>query len=94
MYNQYYCNTHRVTGGTTQQKRELTMGPDQDRSNRHQLRTVRQASRLLEIAPHTLRAWITARKIGSVRLGRCVRVPLAEVERLIDDGRIPARPLR
>ena len=60
-------------------------------SNRHQLRTVRQASRLLEISPHTLRAWIAARKVEVVRLGRAVRVPLTEIERLIDDGRIPPR---
>ena len=65
------------------------MGPDQDRSNRHQLRTVRQASRLLEISPHTLRAWIAMRKIGVVRLGRSVRVPQAEIDRLMDAGWIP-----
>ena len=70
------------------------MGINEDWTNRHQLKTVRQASRLLEISPHTLRAWIAARKVGVVRRGRAVRVPLAEIERLIDDGQIPARPLR
>jgi len=67
------------------------MGLNADRTNRHQLKTVRQASRLLEISPHTLRAWIGTRKVGVVRLGRAVRVPLIEIERLINDGQIPAR---
>ena len=63
-------------------------------TNPHQLMTVRQASRLLEISPHTLRAWIAARKVEVVRLGRAVRVPLADVERLIAEGRVPRRAVR
>ena len=69
------------------------MTQDQDRGNPHKLTTVRQASEILGISPHTLRAWIAMRRIGVVRLGRAVRVPLAEIERLIADGRIPRREL-
>ena len=67
------------------------MGLNTDWTNRHQLKTVRQASRLLEISPHTLRAWIAVRKVGVVRLGRAVRIPLTEIERLIERGQSPAR---
>jgi len=60
-------------------------------TNPHQLKTVQQASQLLQMSPHTLRAWIATRRIGAVRLGRAVRIPLTEIERLIERGQIPAR---
>ena len=62
-----------------------------DRKRTKQLATVRQAGQMLEMSPHTMRAWIAERKIGVVRLGRSVRVPLAEIDRLIDGGTVPAR---
>jgi excisionase family DNA binding protein len=71
------------------------MALDTDSSNRHQLKkgvlfTVQQASRILQLSPHTLRAWIAKRKVGVVRLGRVVRIQLTEIERLIEQGQIPA----
>ena len=81
-----------AVGCTAEQS--LGVPVDEDRTTRNQLRTVRQASRLLEISPHTLRAWIAAGKVEAVRLGRAVRVPMVEIERLIADGRIPRRVLR
>jgi len=70
------------------------MTQEQDRGNPQKLTTVRQASEILGISSHTLRAWIAARKVEAVRLGRAVRVPMTEIERLIADGRIPRRVLR
>ena len=55
-----------------------------------QLRTVEQAAADLSVSIHTIRAWVARRKIGSVRLGRAVRIPLAEIQRLIDAGTLPA----
>lgn len=54
------------------------------------LRTVEQAAVALAVSPHTIRAWVATRKIGSVRLGRAVRIPASEIERLIERGTVPA----
>ena len=59
-----------------------------------QLRTVEQAAEDLNLSVHTIRAWIAKRKIACVRLGRAVRVPVAEIDRLLDEGTIPAAPSR
>jgi excisionase family DNA binding protein len=55
-----------------------------------QLKTVEQAAADLSVSVHTIRAWIAKRRIGAVRLGRAVRVPSAEIARLIERGTIPA----
>ena len=52
-------------------------------------RTVQQAAEALNISEHTIRAWVARRKIGYVRLGRAIRIPIAEIERLLDAGRVP-----
>ena len=56
--------------------------------------TVRQAAERLGLRESTCRAWIAQRRIGIVRLGRAVRIPAEEVERLIANGTIPARERR
>lgn len=56
--------------------------------------TVRQASDRLGLRESTIRAWIAQRRIGVVRLGRAVRIPSDEVERLIAENTIPARKQR
>jgi excisionase family DNA binding protein len=56
--------------------------------------TVREAAARLGLRDSTLRAWIMQRRIGIVRLGRAIRIPLEEVERLIAEGTIPARMTR
>jgi excisionase family DNA binding protein len=53
--------------------------------------TVRQASEALNLSEHTLRAWIGSRRIGVIRLGRAVRIPHSEIERLLMQGAVPAR---
>ena len=56
------------------------------------LRTVEQAAGDLNVSTHTIRAWVARRKIGSVRLGRAVRIPSSEIARLIEQGTTP--PIR
>jgi excisionase family DNA binding protein len=57
--------------------------------------SVAEAAQSLGLRPTTIRAWLLRRKIGCVRLSaRCVRIPRAEIERLITEGRVPARELR
>ena len=53
--------------------------------------TVRLAAERLGLQESTVRAWIAQRRIGVVRLGRAVRIPLEEVQRLIAEGTIPAK---
>lgn len=45
----------------------------------------------LSIQPKTVWAWIGARKIATHRIGRCVRIPVSEVQRILDEGSQPAR---
>jgi len=58
------------------------------------LRTVKEAALDLAVSEHTVRAWVATRKIGSVRLGRAVRIPATEIERLIELGTVPALDAR
>ncbi len=52
---------------------------------------VRQAAAELGLSVACVRKWIAERRIGIVRLGRAVRIPQTEIERLIEEGRVPAR---
>ena len=51
--------------------------------------TVEQAAAALNVSKFTIRAWVARRKVGYVRLGRAIRIPVAEIERLLDSGRVP-----
>jgi excisionase family DNA binding protein len=50
-----------------------------------------EASELLALSQKTVWQWIAERRIGVVRLGRAVRIPLSEIERLMEEGTTPAR---
>lgn len=52
--------------------------------------TVAEGADVLGISIHTMRAWVAARKITAVRLGRAVRLPLASLRALIEDATVPA----
>lgn len=51
--------------------------------------TVSQAAIELGLSVHTIRAWIAKRQIEHVRLGRAVRIPFTEIERLVMRGTVP-----
>ncbi len=55
----------------------------------NQPRTVEQAAEELNLSPATIRAWIAQRRLGHVRLGRAVRVPAAEIQRVLEVGYVP-----
>ena len=59
-----------------------------------QPRTVSEAAQELNLQPSTMRAWIAQRRIGHVRLGRAVRIPAAEIQRLLEAGYVPAERSR
>lgn len=56
--------------------------------------SIAEAARRLGLKEGTVRLWISRRKIAHVKLGRAVRVPQEEIERLIRENTIPARPIR
>jgi excisionase family DNA binding protein len=51
---------------------------------------VPEAAEMLALSPKTVWQWIGERRFAVVRLGRAVRVPLAEIERLLEEGTTPA----
>jgi excisionase family DNA binding protein len=63
-------------------------------SGESQLLTSKQFAHAIGVSESCIRRWILDRKIGVVKLGRLVRIPRAEVQRLIDEGSIPMRPSR
>lgn len=58
--------------------------------NRTNLLSVPQAAAALNLKPATIRRWILTRRIGIVKLGRSVRIQEREIQRLIDEGYVPA----
>ncbi len=53
--------------------------------------TVAETAKELEVKPATVRSWVLARKIAFRKIGRSVRIPKAEIERIIREGTVPAR---
>ena len=53
--------------------------------------TVKQAATALTLCQMTVRLWIDDGKIGHVRLGRRVVIPLEEIQRIAKEGVPPAR---
>jgi excisionase family DNA binding protein len=51
--------------------------------------TVDQAAEALNVKKSTIRAWIAQRRLGHVRLGRAVRIPPSEIQRLLEAGYVP-----
>ena len=60
----------------------------------NQPRTVEQAAEELNLSRATIRAWIAQRRLGHVRLGRAVRIPAAEIQRMLEAGYVPAERAR
>lgn len=65
------------------------------RATGQQLLRISEAAEQLAVKESTIRAWLLARRISKVRVGRrAIRVPASEVERLISHGMVPARPAK
>ena len=52
---------------------------------------VAKAAADLGLSTHTIRAWFAQRRIAYVRLGRSIRIPAAEIVRLMESGYVPPR---
>jgi excisionase family DNA binding protein len=48
----------------------------------------------LGVNPRRVLHWVRIGRLGYVRLAGTVRIPPAEVARMIEQGRMPARPFR
>jgi len=58
------------------------------------LLSVQDFANSLNITVACVRRWILERKVTTVKLGRLIRIPATEVQRLIDSGMRPARSAR
>ena len=53
-------------------------------------RTVAEAADELGLSVYTVRSWIASRRLAHLRLGRAIRIPAAEVRRVIEASTVPA----
>ena len=53
-------------------------------------RTVAEAAMELGLSVHTIRAWVAGRRLAHIRLGRAIRIPAAEIRRVIERNTVPA----
>lgn len=51
---------------------------------------VKEAAPELSVSEKTLWTWIYKRQIGFVRIGRSVRIPQSEIDRLLEENFTPA----
>lgn len=51
---------------------------------------VPEAAEMLALSQKTVWQWIGERRIGVIRLGRAVRIPQSEIDRLMREGTTPA----
>jgi excisionase family DNA binding protein len=54
------------------------------------LLTIPQAAERLGLKPATVRFWVWTRKGEHVKIGRAVRIPEHAIERIIEQGTVPA----
>jgi excisionase family DNA binding protein len=58
------------------------------------LLSVQEFAAALNITVACARRWVLERKVTTVKLGRLIRIPAGEVQRLVESGLRPARPPR
>jgi excisionase family DNA binding protein len=51
---------------------------------------VAEAAEELGLSVHTIRAWVATRRLAHLRLGRAIRIPAAEIRRIIEISTVPA----
>lgn len=63
-------------------------------TKRQKLLTLEQAAERLGMKVVTIRMWAATRRIARCKIGRAVRIPETEIDRIIESSMIPARPER
>jgi excisionase family DNA binding protein len=56
--------------------------------------TIKETAEALNLSQACVRAWVARRKIGVIRLGRAIRIPSSEVQRLLTEDVVPAQVSR
>lgn len=56
--------------------------------------SVQEFSDALNITVACTRRWILERKIATIKIGRLIRIPASEVDRLVSAGLRPARDFK
>ncbi len=56
--------------------------------------TVRETAGALGLSESTIRSWLAQRRLGFVRLGRAIRIPVEEIDRVLAEGAVPAKERR
>ncbi len=59
-----------------------------------ELLNIHEAAHRLGLKASTLRAWVLARRIAYCKIGRAVRIPAFEIEKIVERGYMPAREVR
>ena len=59
--------------------------------NTNRLLTLREAAERTGFRESTWRSWILKRRVSYLKVGRSVRVAEADLERMIEQSRVPAR---
>jgi excisionase family DNA binding protein len=59
-----------------------------------ELMSVKEFAEVLGVTTSCIRRWVSERRIASIKIGRLVKVPISEAERLISLGLRPARQVR
>ncbi len=59
-----------------------------------QLLRIPEVAEQLTLRPVTIRAWLARRKLSFVRVGRSIRIPRSEVDRVLTEGTVPRREPR
>jgi excisionase family DNA binding protein len=65
-----------------------------DSSKQARLTSVNQFAEALGVTQACVRRWLLERRITFTKIGRLVRIPSSEVDRLIAEGLRPAKPRR
>jgi excisionase family DNA binding protein len=56
-----------------------------------QLLSIPEFAKVLGVTHSCVRRWVLERRVSFVKIGRLVRIPAAELDRLIAEGTRPAR---
>jgi excisionase family DNA binding protein len=57
---------------------------------RTDLLTVPEAAAALRVSEKTVRNWLSLRRIAYTKIGRLTRIKRSDVDRMIDQGTVPA----
>jgi excisionase family DNA binding protein len=60
-------------------------------SEQIELLTISECASVLRLKPSCIRRWLLVRKLSFVHIGRLVRIPQSEVDRIIREGTRPAK---